>query len=231
MLAFAPARSKTAGNTTIVNDGSPRRTATTDRGPGGADFASRAGGLNLPAAGKPCSGCHPCFRGPFNALHLTVRSDHPAVARRATCFGDSCHQLFSRIAGFVYFELPVLVCALVVPSFPVPTPLSQPPADRPAAASARAIVDHGFVPVRANLIEVAAFLDRVDRHVVSDDFRCVALRDAAALLVDGQPERARRILEKLSDPTTEPVAKSSGKAALGAWHASASAESPGSKTN
>ena len=81
----------------------------------------------------------------------------------------------------------------------------------------KAIVDHGFIGVRAKLIEVAAFLDRVERHDAADDFRCVALREAAALLVDGQPERARRILEKLSDPTTEPDERSSGKAALGAW--------------
>lgn len=79
------------------------------------------------------------------------------------------------------------------------------------------MVDHGFIPVRAKLIEVAAFLDRVERHEVADDFRCAALREAAGLLVDGRPERARRILEKLSDPTTEPEAASSGKAALGAW--------------
>jgi len=71
--------------------------------------------------------------------------------------------------------------------------------------------------MRAKLIEVAAFLDRVERYAVADDFRCVALREAAALLVDGRAERARRILEKLSDPTTEPEAVSSGKAALGAW--------------
>lgn len=79
------------------------------------------------------------------------------------------------------------------------------------------IVDHAFIPVRAKLIEVAAFLDRVERHGVADDFRCAALREAAALLADGKPERARRILEHLSDPTTEPEEKSSGKAALGAW--------------
>lgn len=79
------------------------------------------------------------------------------------------------------------------------------------------MVDHGFIAVRAKLIEVAAFLDRVERHQVADDFRCAALRHAAALLVDGRPERARRILEQLSDPTTEPEVVSSGKAALGAW--------------
>ena len=51
----------------------------------------------------------------------------------------------------------------------------------------------------------------------ADDFRCAALREAATLLVDGKAERARRILEKLSDPTTEPDERSTGKAALGAW--------------
>jgi hypothetical protein len=81
----------------------------------------------------------------------------------------------------------------------------------------KVIVDHAFIGVRAKLIEVAAFLDRVERHGSADDFRCVALREAAALLVDGAPERARRILEKLSDPTTTPDERSSGKAALGAW--------------
>lgn len=84
-------------------------------------------------------------------------------------------------------------------------------------AAARAMVDVAFVPVRARLLEVAAFLDRVERHDVADDFRCVALRDAARVLVDGQPDRARRILEALSDPTTEPDAVSTGKAAFGAW--------------
>jgi hypothetical protein len=87
----------------------------------------------------------------------------------------------------------------------------------PASPGGRALVDHAFIPVRAKLIEVAAFLDRVERYQVADDFRCAALRAAAELLVDGKPERARRILEKLSDPTTEPEAVSSGKAALGAW--------------
>lgn len=82
-----------------------------------------------------------------------------------------------------------------------------------------AIVDHGFIPIRAKLIELAAFFDRVERYGAENDFRCVALREAAGLLVDGKAERARRILEKLSDPTTTPEKVSSGKAALGAWKA------------
>jgi hypothetical protein len=91
----------------------------------------------------------------------------------------------------------------------------------PAQPARGAIIDAGFIPVRAKLIDVAAFLDRVERYAVADDFRCAALRDAAKLLIDGKPERARRILEKLSDPTTQPEAKSSGKAALGAWQPAA----------
>lgn len=78
-------------------------------------------------------------------------------------------------------------------------------------------MDHGFIPIRAKLIEVAAFLDRAERHGVADDFRCAALREAAALLVDHKPERARRILEQLSDPTTAPAESAAGKAAVGAW--------------
>jgi len=65
---------------------------------------------------------------------------------------------------------------------------------RPAATAPRAVVDLGFIPTRAKLIDVAAFLDRVERYEAADDFRCAALRAAAALLVDGKPERARRIL-------------------------------------
>ena len=125
------------------------------------------------------------------------------------------------------------VCLLCRPfvnlSFrPTPPTVSTPrprrtPSRRPANAAQRAVVEHGFIPVRAKLIEVAAFLDRVERHAVADDFRCEALRAAAALLIDGKPERARRILESLSDPSTEPDQASSGKAALGAWQRPAAA--------
>lgn len=87
----------------------------------------------------------------------------------------------------------------------------------PVSPSPPAVLESGFLPARARLLEVAAFLDRVERYGVADDFRCLALREAAALLADGRPERARRILEKLSDPTTQPAERSSGKAATGAW--------------
>jgi len=93
-----------------------------------------------------------------------------------------------------------------------------PPPPTPDPAAAQVLVNDSFVPVRAKLIEVAAFLDRVERHGVDGDFRCEALRKAAQVLLDGYPERARRILESLSDPTDVPDDLSTGKPALGAWH-------------
>jgi hypothetical protein len=97
----------------------------------------------------------------------------------------------------------------------------MPPTPTPRAAGAgpasAALVDLGFVPTRAKLIEVAAFLDRVERHGVADDYRVEALRNAVRLLADGQPGRAQRILESLSDPTTVPDEVSTGKAAYGAY--------------
>ncbi len=99
----------------------------------------------------------------------------------------------------------------------------MPSSRRPARAAASApkagtaVVDLGFVAARAKLIEVAAFLDRVERHGAAGDFRCAALRKALAVLADGRPERARRILEKLSDPTTAPDSAPAGSAACGAW--------------
>ena len=128
---------------------------------------------------------------------------------------------------FVCFAGHSSICVFVPLSPTVSTPRSsRSPSRRSVSAAQRAVVEHGFIPVRAKLIEVAAFLDRVERHAVADDFRCEALRAAAALLIDGKPERARRILESLSDPSSEPDQASSGKAALGAWRQPAAAPAP-----
>jgi hypothetical protein len=79
-------------------------------------------------------------------------------------------------------------------------------------------VDMYFMEHRAKLIDVAAFLDRVERAGDGpDDFRMVAFRDAIKILSDGKAERARRVLELFSDPTTEPIEKAPGKGATGAW--------------
>lgn len=79
------------------------------------------------------------------------------------------------------------------------------------------VVDAYFMEHRARLLDVAAFLDRVDRAGAGDDdFRMRAFRRCVAVLGDGGPDRARRILELLSDPTMGPVATAGMKGATGA---------------
>ena len=78
------------------------------------------------------------------------------------------------------------------------------------------LVDLQFIDARARVLDVAAFLDRVERHGQADDFRVVALRRAIAELASPEPGRARRILELLSDPSTEPIPAATTQGALGA---------------
>jgi|GEM_PF-81963 len=84
-------------------------------------------------------------------------------------------------------------------------------------ATKQAVLDQYFIEVRAKLIEVAAFLDRVDRAEGEGDYRIAAFREALKALDGSEAARARNILLALSDPTTAPVAAAKGKAASGAW--------------
>lgn len=70
---------------------------------------------------------------------------------------------------------------------------------------------------RCKLIEIAAFLDRVDRGTGDADFRLAAFRDALRHLAEGQPHRAESVLRAFSDPTEAPVERAAGKGAVGAW--------------
>ena len=79
------------------------------------------------------------------------------------------------------------------------------------------VLDLYFMDARFRLIELAAFLDRVDRAEGQADFRLEAFRKALRELEASKPERAKQVLLALSDPTTEPIAKAPGKGAVGAW--------------
>ena len=79
------------------------------------------------------------------------------------------------------------------------------------------VLDLYFMDARCKLIELAAFLDRVDRGTGDADFRLNAFRDAMKHLADGEPKRAEAVLLSLSDPTAEPIAKAPGKGAVGTW--------------
>ena len=79
------------------------------------------------------------------------------------------------------------------------------------------LLDLYFMDARAKLIDIAAFLDRVDRGTDEADFRLEAFREAIMELAGTEPTRAREVLISLSDLTTEPIEKSPGKGAVGAW--------------
>jgi hypothetical protein len=79
------------------------------------------------------------------------------------------------------------------------------------------VLDLYFVDARHRLIEIAAFLDRVERAEGAGDFRLVAFREALRELDRNEPERAKHVLLAFSDPTTEPIPAATTKAACGAW--------------
>jgi hypothetical protein len=79
------------------------------------------------------------------------------------------------------------------------------------------LLDLYFMDARAKLIDLAAFLDRVDRGTGDADFRMAAFRAALKELDGEESVRARTVLLSLSDPTVEPIEKSLGKGAVGAW--------------
>jgi hypothetical protein len=79
------------------------------------------------------------------------------------------------------------------------------------------VLDLYFMENRAKLIDLAAFLDRLDRATGDADFRLEAFKLALHDLSDDQPDRAKKVLLTLSDPTVEPIDKAPGKGAVGAW--------------
>jgi hypothetical protein len=61
------------------------------------------------------------------------------------------------------------------------------------------LLDMQFIEARSRVIDVAAFLDRIDRHPGDDDHRLAALRRALPILLSEEPGRAKAVLESLSD--------------------------------
>jgi hypothetical protein len=79
------------------------------------------------------------------------------------------------------------------------------------------VLDLYFMDARSKLIDIAAFLDRLERAEGTEDFRAEAFRAAMEELGKGNSDRAKRVLLSLSDPTEEPIAAAPGKGAVGAW--------------
>jgi len=81
------------------------------------------------------------------------------------------------------------------------------------------VVDEYFIENRTRLLEIAAFLDRLDRidpQTASRDFRMKAFAEAVEALAAAS-DRLMRIQTILSDPTVEPLDRLDRKSALGAF--------------
>ena len=79
------------------------------------------------------------------------------------------------------------------------------------------LLDLYFMDARARLIDLAAFLDRIERAEGGEDFRMKAFRLALNELSKNNRDKARQVLLAFSDPTTEPIATATTKTACGAW--------------
>jgi hypothetical protein len=93
----------------------------------------------------------------------------------------------------------------------------------PIPLSSSQVLDMSFLENRARLLEIAAFLDRVDR--CSDagagkiDFRYQALVSGLQLLLDrSDADRIEAIQMNFSDPTADPIVDARGLKAHGAWN-------------
>lgn len=78
------------------------------------------------------------------------------------------------------------------------------------------LLDLQFIDARHKFIDLAAFLDRIDRHPGDSDFRIEAMKNALSILLSDRPDRARAVLEALSDQTSEPIPQATFQGAFGA---------------
>ena len=91
--------------------------------------------------------------------------------------------------------------------------------DSRSPLSPKDVVDEYFIENRTRLLEIAAFLDRLDRAdpaYAAGDFRMQGFTDALAAIAAGTG-RLERVQLLLSDPTTEPLGALDRKSAFGAY--------------
>jgi hypothetical protein len=87
------------------------------------------------------------------------------------------------------------------------------------------LLDLQFVEMRHLVVELAAFLDRIDRCPGNGDFRVQALQKAIMVLSEPGTTRAKAVLDSLSDTSTEPTDTKAGPPACGAPRPSPSSSS------
>ncbi|MGB2403210.1 MAG: hypothetical protein ACPIA7_07340 [Akkermansiaceae bacterium] len=79
------------------------------------------------------------------------------------------------------------------------------------------ILDLYFMDARCKLIDIAAFLDRIDRFNGEPDYRFDSFHEALdAMLKPGDQSRTEAVLNTLSDQSEEPIPKATIQGASGA---------------
>jgi hypothetical protein len=84
----------------------------------------------------------------------------------------------------------------------------------------RELIAEYFMEHRVQVLELAAFLDRLDRAReldAHDDFRLRAIREALAALAAGDGDRVQRVQMIFSDPRSELLDELDQKSAKGAY--------------
>jgi len=83
------------------------------------------------------------------------------------------------------------------------------------------ILDLYFIENRAKILDVASFLDRIDRYPGAEqakqDFRYKAFVRALKLLLDTEHPRTKALQMGFSDLSAEPLESAVGLKAFGAW--------------
>ncbi len=69
--------------------------------------------------------------------------------------------------------------------------------------SKKELLDLQFIDARHMLINLAAFLDRIDRHKGDEDYRYTALKNALPILLEDHHGRAKAVMESFSDHSPE----------------------------
>src|SRR5215208_1832968 len=86
--------------------------------------------------------------------------------------------------------------------------------------SQRQLLEEYFIEHRTKILDLAAFLDRLDRareQDAGDDFRLTAFRQALEALSADTPSRIQAVQMILSDPRSELLESLDRKGALGAY--------------
>lgn len=79
------------------------------------------------------------------------------------------------------------------------------------------LLDLYYLEARSKLVDLAAFLDRIDRAPGEVDFRLPAFKQALQQLDRSDGQRTEQVLLALSDPSNEPILAVPTRPACGAW--------------